>query len=59
MSKSNRRNSRLPAAPQNKNQQKSIVVTSHKEKIFSGPIPSPDILKGYAELDIGYPERIL
>jgi uncharacterized membrane protein len=29
------------------------------QHIFSGPIPPPDTLKGYREIDPGYPERLM
>jgi uncharacterized membrane protein len=30
-----------------------------QQRLFQGPIPQPDDLKGYGELDPGFPDRIL
>ena len=57
--RSHRSRQPLSPIPQDKNQPKTILANSRTTEIFSGPIPSPAILQGYAELDHSYPDRIL
>ncbi|MBF0337834.1 MAG: DUF2335 domain-containing protein [Nitrospirae bacterium] len=38
---------------------KGKVLTASALSFSSGPVPHPDILKGYGELSSGFPERIL
>ena len=45
-----------PTNNKNKNLQ-TINVT--QQQLYSGPLPHPDILKGFKEINPDYPDRIL
>ena len=38
---------------------KSSILVGKKQELYSGPIPSPALMKGYAEIDPTFPDRIL
>jgi uncharacterized membrane protein len=49
-------NRRQPAKnPDNPN---NIKVALERRALFSGPLPPPEVLKGYGSIDPQYPERI-
>jgi len=46
----------LPNLPQENKVQLQALLG---QEIFSGPLPSPDMLKGYREISPDYPERLM
>jgi uncharacterized membrane protein len=45
--------------PVNPQPLQSPQISIETQRRFQGPIPAPDDLKGYGELDPGFPDRIL
>jgi len=45
---------------QSEEENKTATMLVHSEqKYHSGPIPSPEILRGYQSIDSSFPERIM
>ncbi|MES0335575.1 MAG: DUF2335 domain-containing protein [Candidatus Magnetobacterium sp. LHC-1] len=55
----NKQNNSLQPVPSNPPDEVKGKVIAASAISFSGPIPSPDILKGYSELSADLPERII
>jgi uncharacterized membrane protein len=45
-----------PRPPVKKENNSGILI--EKSALFSGPLPPPEVLKGYGDVDPQYPERI-
>ncbi|MDR3130160.1 MAG: hypothetical protein LBU18_01290 [Treponema sp.] len=43
--------------PQNSNVELQALLA--RQEFFSGPLPPPEVLKVYGEIDAGYPERLM
>jgi uncharacterized membrane protein len=43
--------------PQNNNVELQALLA--RQEFFSGPLPPPEALKAYGEIDPGYPERLM
>lgn len=39
-------------------EQRSVITLEQMEHMFSGPLPHPDVLKGYQQIDSSFPDRI-
>ena len=57
---SNRDDNIINTHAEDDNSQHDVAVTvQHREFMYSGPLPPPDVLEAYGRIDLSYPERIM